>query len=179
MTELARNAETLFKILKNRQHKYGAEVGVFEGDTSWRLIDMLPSLKCLFCIDIWVYNEDFYNASPNKRGRIATADWDSVQKVFKKNVIDRFPFNVCAMKMPSLSASSLIKDGSLDFVFIDANHSYIWTKEDIEIWTPKIKNGGIIAGDDFVDKPLYGVKQAVRESFKEFKLINKIWYTVK
>ena len=51
-------------------------------------------------------------------------------------------------------------DGSVDFCMIDASHEYRFVKRDIEAWLPKIKPGGVIAGDD-LDEP--GVKQAVKE----------------
>jgi predicted O-methyltransferase YrrM len=51
-------------------------------------------------------------------------------------------------------------DGSVDFCMIDASHEYRFVKRDIEAWLPKIKPGGVIAGDD-LDEP--GVKRAVKE----------------
>lgn len=174
-----RNAESLCKILKNRPHVFGAEVGVFQGDTSWRVLSILKNLKMLFCVDVWEENQDFLDASPNKSGRIVTADWTVVKNTFKESVIEAYPFRVCGMQMTSVEASRLIADESLDWVFIDANHSFEYTKQDIDLWTPKVKNGGIISGDDFVSKPLYGVKKAVKESFKTYNLIGKVWYTEK
>ena len=39
---------------------------------------------------------------------------------------------------------------SLDFVYIDANHSYDYVKEDIELWYPKVKSGGYLLGHDYI-----------------------------
>jgi predicted O-methyltransferase YrrM len=56
------------------------------------------------------------------------------------------------------------EDESLDFVFIDGDHSYNGVKKDLKGWFPKIKNGGIIAGHDYFE-PSCGVRQAVDEYF--------------
>ena len=42
-------------------------------------------------------------------------------------------------------------DGSLDFVYIDGNHNYEHTVEDISLWSKKVRQGGIIYGHDFED----------------------------
>ena len=55
------------------------------------------------------------------------------------------------------------KDESLDFVYIDANHGYESTKEDIREWSKKVKKGGIVSGHDYVKKNGYGVIEAVGE----------------
>jgi len=66
--------------------------------------------------------------------------------------------------MDSIQASKLYKDESLDFVFIDADHSYVCCKADILAWLPKIKQGGVLAGDDYI--PVHpGVMKAVNEIF--------------
>lgn len=54
------------------------------------------------------------------------------------------------------------EDASIDFVFVDAGHDYESVKADILAWLPKLKPGGVIAGDD-IDWP--GVHQAVSEIF--------------
>jgi len=50
----------------------------------------------------------------------------------------------------------------LDFCYIDANHSYDYVKKDIELYYPKIKQGGFIGGHDFHISAL-GVVRAVLE----------------
>ena len=69
----------------------------------------------------------------------------------------------------SWEAASHYKDGSLDAVFIDADHSYESVRKDIDAWLPKVKIGGYIAGHDFT--PVYeGVIRAVTETFDEWKV---------
>jgi hypothetical protein len=74
----------------------------------------------------------------------------------------------------SVEAAKLFEDESLDFVFIDANHSYENVKNDITGWFPKIKNGKTIAGHDYEKN---GVSQAVNEFFAGRKIIsnNSSW----
>jgi Methyltransferase domain len=69
--------------------------------------------------------------------------------------------------MDSKEAAAYVPDGSLDFVFIDADHSYEGCKADIQAWLPKLKPSGFISGHDYdnTDFPCFGVKQAVDEIF--------------
>ena len=52
------------------------------------------------------------------------------------------------MVMTSRVASSIFKNESVDLVFIDGNHVYEHIREDILLWLPKIKDGGMIFGHD-------------------------------
>lgn len=56
-------------------------------------------------------------------------------------------------------------DGSLDFVFIDSDHTYEGTRAAILAFLPKMKSGGVLAGHDCetVHATFPGVLQAVRE----------------
>ena len=55
-------------------------------------------------------------------------------------------------------------DHSLDFVYIDADHSYASVVEDITAWKNKVKQGGFIAGHDSY---MPEVLQAVRDCLGE------------
>ena len=63
-----------------------------------------------------------------------------------------------------MDAAKDILDG-LDFVFIDADHSYDGCHADIEAWASKVRPGGLLCGHDYdnVDFPQWGVKRAVDE----------------
>lgn len=63
----------------------------------------------------------------------------------------------------SSESARFFDDGSVDFVFIDANHTYDFVKADVLAWLPKIKPGGIIAGHDY-NAP-HEVERAVNEIF--------------
>lgn len=53
------------------------------------------------------------------------------------------------MRMFTSQAAPLIEDQSLDFIYLDARHDYCGVREDIQMWWPKLKIGGIFAGHDY------------------------------
>ena len=62
-------------------------------------------------------------------------------------------------------ALETIPDESLDFIYIDGDHTYEGVKADLELSLRKIKAGGIITGDDYGPGSWWegGVKRAVDE----------------
>jgi predicted O-methyltransferase YrrM len=64
----------------------------------------------------------------------------------------------------SVSAAALFAPASLDFVFIDGDHSRAAVLADIAAWLPKLKPGGLLAGHDYrmtSQAHLRGVTEAV------------------
>jgi predicted O-methyltransferase YrrM len=124
----------------------GAEIGVERGNFS-RLILSQWSGK-LMSIDMWVHEEIYKEAC--------------------KNLLSE---ERCIMiKESSVSAAEQTLDESLDFVYIDADHSYAACREDIEAWLPKVRHGGLVAGHDYLNWTIdqgagcdFGVKAAVDE----------------
>jgi predicted O-methyltransferase YrrM len=57
------------------------------------------------------------------------------------------------------------KRGTIDFIFIDGDHSYDACKADIAAWTPFVKRGGVIAFHDFGSRA-DGVTRAIFEQIK-------------
>jgi predicted O-methyltransferase YrrM len=78
---------------------------------------------------------------------------------------------VTVVKGRTVDLAALIKekfnDRKIDFIFIDAGHTYNDVKKDIETFLPLVKEGGTMAGHDY---NLAGVKQAVDEKFSAFQL---------
>lgn len=72
-------------------------------------------------------------------------------------------------RMTSLEAAATFHDGSVDWVYIDGDHSYESVKADILAWRPKVRraskahHGGTLSGHD-IDRP--DVRRAVEEVFR-------------
>lgn len=49
--------------------------------------------------------------------------------------------------------NDILKGRKIDFLFIDADHSYEAVKKDFEIYSPLVKEGGIIAFHDIMVRP--------------------------
>lgn len=73
--------------------------------------------------------------------------------------------------MNSLEAPKLFDDGYLDYLHIDDCHSYEHLVQELPLWWPKVKKGGVFSGDDFMNctdgcEGPFGVQQAVTEFSK-------------
>lgn len=145
----------------------GVEVGVYRGQFS---SDLLRTWECarLTSVDPWreFPNEDYIdscNASQDKHDR-NHAETSARLAPFR----DRSRI----MRTTSAEAAQEFSEGSLDFVYLDAQHHYEAVRDDIRLWHRKVKVGGVIGGHDYLDgrRPsgLYGVKQAVDEFTSEF-----------
>lgn len=177
---MSKNAKIIVKLLKERPHSIGAEIGVYKGETTTYLLKELHGLKHIVCVDLWVENEDFKSHSPNKSGEIFNANWMLVRKSFVDNVLKPNCERILAIQSDSLYASRLFPIRYFDWLFIDANHGYEFVKADIISWWPTLKKGGLMIGDDYINKPTYGVIQAVNEMFGgEHKTVGKIWHKEK
>jgi hypothetical protein len=82
----------------------------------------------------------------------------------------------------SVEMAKHVKDLSLDFVFIDADHRYVAALADIRAWAPKVREGGLVCGHDYNHRDFPGVKKAVVECFGENHVevgIDGVWYARK
>lgn len=139
----------------------GVEVGVCEGIFSEHILHSWPGV--LWLVDPWEALPEYPEAYPHDENYLATLER-------LKEYEDRYRI----LRMTSLEAANTFDDGSMDFVYIDANHTYEGVKADLEAWYPKIKPGGLFAGDDYGPLPetpvdfghgrtVFGVKRAVDE----------------
>jgi len=160
--------EVLFNLLKNIKHCIGAEVGVHTGDTTKYLLQNLPTIEKYYAIDPWrvytMYDGNKYRKPGNKKYKT----WVEAIEQFKKVTLP-YKNKVIALQMTSVEASKTVLDGSLDWVFIDANHEYEYIKENLKIWSSKVKLGGLVSGHDYGNK-WKGIKRAVNEYIPKYKL---------
>jgi len=69
------------------------------------------------------------------------------------------------IKDTSHNAANQFSNGSIDYIMLDAGHSYEDVKDDISFWYNKVKPGGTISGDDYGGSFFPGVTRAVNEFF--------------
>ncbi len=93
----------------------------------------------LVCVDHWQGNE-------NLAHKKFISEFDPYS-IFTKNIAD-FKDTVISIRAPSSAIKNLLHDKFFDFIFIDGDHRYQQTLEDINNCLPLVKSGGIIAGHD-------------------------------
>ena len=67
------------------------------------------------------------------------------------------------IKDTSVNAANQFKNNSIDYIMIDAGHTYEDVTTDLKTWYNKVKPGGIISGDDYTITD--GVTDAVNDFF--------------
>jgi len=67
------------------------------------------------------------------------------------------------IKDTSVNAANQFKNNSIDYIMIDAGHTYEDVTTDLKTWYNKVKPGGIISGDDYTITD--GVTNAVNDFF--------------
>jgi len=158
--EITGRRKDLYVLFNKMGFKEGAEIGVLRGANAINMFKNIPGLK-LYLIDTW-----------NGRAR------HYYKKAARK--LSLYKDNAIVMRKTSLEASFEIPDGSLDFVYIDADHSYGAVMLDIILWSPKVRAGGILSGHDYGLYPKFGVKDAVDDYSRyhklDLKLFSTSWY---
>ena len=129
------------------------EIGSYAGESAeaWAKSGLFKSIHC---VDMWKNGYD-PNDPAAPTAELAEKSFDEIAR--KYPVIHK-------VKMSSVKASSLFADGSMDFIYIDADHRYESVKRDIEVWLPKVRKGGVFAGHDYIEC-WPGVMKAVEEIF--------------
>jgi len=133
--------DAIVRILNASGAKVGVEIGVFKGGFSKAILQGWEGK--LYMIDPWRPLGDEYLDSSNHKLH-ATAYSDTMNSI--KGLEDR----AIMIRALSSQAVELFADNSLDYVYIDGNHAYDWVKEDLELWWPKLKSGGLMAGHDYL-----------------------------
>jgi hypothetical protein len=151
LQEVASRATSRFdlwnRILRTTQAKVLAEVGVWRGDFARQILEQYESIERYYMIDPWATLPDWNKPCNRGQAEFDDAYIDAMSKTAfasekivvlrgrTKEVIDRIP------------------DNSLDFSYIDGDHTLRGITIDLIKLLPKIKAGGLIGGDDFTNTP--------------------------
>jgi hypothetical protein len=162
----------LIDLITKLKYNKIAEIGVFQGDLSYRVLDSYAShvIQEYYAIDPWLALKDH---DYQWRGK-TQEDWDKVYLKVCKWMPYFSPLRV--IRASSEAASKLFWKNYFDLVYIDGLHNFDSVTKDIEMWLPLVRKGGILAGHDYgsVDKnisPYSEVKKAVDNYFGEENIL--------
>ncbi|MEM8551045.1 MAG: class I SAM-dependent methyltransferase [Pseudomonadota bacterium] len=156
-----------------KKKSVGVEIGVHKGVFSSQILRHVRPAS-LTLVDPWKHMDDSaYERSHYGGERIDQAGMDQrYQQVLKRFGKQMGEGVVKVIRSDSAGAAKEFEDGSLDFVYIDGDHSYEAVKSDLALYYPKVKKGGLIIGDDYEDGRWW--KDDVIRAFHEFIAANPV-----
>ncbi|CAE7208128.1 unnamed protein product [Symbiodinium pilosum] len=155
------------------------EVGVFQGNLSrhvWRRAARRPGTFELHLVDHWGAADQPMGARSQAVGtgsdmagqsnhtsmrsvwryfgrngarRVEVPHWLAPSKACAILAAQRFDADVAFHRSSSVGPSRCFQDGSLDLVYIDADHKWWSVLQDLSAWWPKVRPGGLMMGHDF------------------------------
>jgi len=161
--------------------KIGVEVGVKEGENIFQIAKNNEKIK-IYGVDPYKVQEEntLYEKKIGevRKFNIRSYDDDSLNMIRRKMLQESLYFpNLKIIIDTSVNASKQFDRESIDFIFIDGDHSYESVKNDIECWEPIVKENGLIMGHDY---NWGNVARAVGENFNEVWILpDNVWVASK
>lgn len=129
-----------------------AELGVARGDFSAEILTAVRP-EVLHLVDVWATDRYHDGLAQHVRTRFAERIDTGQVRIHRRL---------------SLDAADRFADGSLRWVYIDTDHSYRTTRDELRAYAPKVEPGGLLAGHDYtmgawVQGYRFGVVEAVHE----------------
>lgn len=128
----------------------GVEVGVWEGKHARTILSRWRG-EMLFGVDpykMFEFKRDGKDITDSSNADQGT--YDRIKKIAMR--VEEEHRNFQLIVDSSCVASKLFKDESLDFVYIDGRHFYEGVMEDLTLWYPKVKTGGLFCGHDYLNR---------------------------
>ena len=131
-----------------------AEVGVFKGAFSKTIFSQNPQIKKYYMLDPWRHLDDWNQKGNRNDKRMQQSKEEALENTAK------WRSKTTVLQGTTLEKIDEIRDKSLDFVYIDGDHSLTGVTIDaINAWK-KIKVGGCLGGDDLSESMwLHGTKE--------------------
>ena len=130
-------------LIESFKIKSIAEVGVYKGDFAEQLLRQCNLVEKYYLIDPWRHLDD-WNKPANKK--------DSIFEQFLNETKEKTEFAAdkrVILRGKTTEVVEQIPDNSLDFAYIDGDHTLKGITIDLVCLYDKIRVGGWIGGDDF------------------------------
>jgi hypothetical protein len=135
------------RLLHSSPMECAAEIGVWKGDFAKVMLSNFSNLTKYYMIDPWAHLPDW-----NKPFNVDNRTFEDVyaEALLKTDFASS---RRKVLRSRTSAAIDEIPDHSLDFAYIDGDHTLRGITIDLIEVLPKVKDGGLIGGDDFVNKP--------------------------
>jgi hypothetical protein len=134
------------RVINDRGVATMAEVGVWRGEFAEAVFAGCPNLTTYYLLDPWRHLDSW-----NKPANVSNRTF----KEYYQGVLDRtarWAEKRVVLRGRTTDVVASIPDGSLDFAYIDGDHSLRGITIDLWLMWPKVRDGGLIGGDDFVPR---------------------------
>jgi hypothetical protein len=131
------------RVLRGMHARAVCEVGVFRGAFAEHVLRACPDIERYMMIDPWRHLPD-WNKPANKNDA-------EFREIFEEAMArtESFSSKRVVLRDPTIAAAQSIAEGSLDAIYIDGDHTLRGITIDLIRMLPKVREGGIIGGDDF------------------------------
>lgn len=158
---MADQVPLLAKLIDENNIHIFAEIGVWKFRATKKLMvnpSVTRTIKEYWAIDPYQEMPQYQNRGTdramNKMGKMSQSQWNSIYYGVCKYLL--WFHQVKLLKLSSKQAADLFhryRKPYFDMVFIDAEHTYEAVKEDIFLWRPLVRKGGILSGHDYGSYP--------------------------
>lgn len=147
----------LAKLVKQQNCKYVMEIGTFRGGTLFVFSQLAAPGATMISLD---FHMSFF-------GKVYGALQKPLLRKFVRNGKSLFMVRENSHLRQTLDTIRNILQGhELDFLFIDGDHSYEGVREDFMMYSPLVREGGLIAFHDIADS---GGSREVHRLWSELK----------
>lgn len=144
-------------VIQTKRLSVGVEIGVAFGGHSEAILRWTEVAR-LYGVDPYE-NQPGYDDPMN----LPQGEFDELYR-FTTNRLSKFGDRYRHLRTYSAEALQAIPD-LVDFIYIDADHSYEGVYRDLCMWYGKVREGGVIGGHDYGHTNFPGVAQAIDEFF--------------
>lgn len=150
------------------------ELGAWKGKSTTAIAKSIPKNATLVTVDTWLGQPDLRITAHREaiENDIFLIFLDNM-KIFDIDVswYTGQSSGLYYLRMESTLAPIFFKNNSIDWIFIDCDHTKFG--EDIDSWYRKIKPRGIISGHDY---QWGGAKDAIDDRIVVKDVINSVWW---
>jgi len=183
LTDSPRRWDFLSGLMLSQGYKTFVEVGCKEGRTTGHILKIVPDSR-VTAIDPWITQD-----ATTDKTKETYADWDfkKIEAEFNANIAGNEDRCMMLRKTSEDAVNFDVFDDDrpdwkgIDLIFIDALHDYEHVKQDIALWWPKVKIGGVLSGHDFNHR-WPGCERAVAEAFDLMQVgvgPDSVWFVIK